>query len=327
MNNTLIVDGHYLMHRLGNIPEYNLTASDGTPTGILFGFIRSLHLYLRSNIVGRVYCVFDGRRSVRRKAIYPEYKLKHRNKAQTEEEKKAQEEYKNKFYSQREAIKSLLVKMNIRVIQIDSKEGDDVCYRVANSVKEDSNEIIFYTDDSDYVQMIPLFKNAIVYRPIKRDILGEDKETLSKEEVPSLSWFLLKKAIIGDSSDNIPPVIKGVGDKSVSKLIQLAVQNNVDPSSNFDTLTEQLINCSSIGGGLLKRVANNAEEFKNNLQRNLELIDLRREEWTTEEEIDFQNQMNQTVSFDEKVVFETFVKYGIRSLSSIFIEPHFKLLK
>lgn len=327
MNNTLIVDGHYLMHRLGNIPEYNLTASDGTPTGILFGFIRSLHLYLRSNMISRVYCVFDGRRSVRRKAIYPEYKLKHKNKAQTEEEKKAQEEYKNKFYSQREVIKSLLTKMNIRVIQIDSKEGDDVCYKVANSVKEDSNEIIFYTDDSDYVQMIPLFKHAIVYRPIKKDILGEDEETLSKEDVPSLNWFLLKKSIVGDSSDNIPSAIKGIGDKSVSKLIQLAAQNGLDPESDFDTLVRELINCSNIGGGLLKRISNNVEEFKNNLQRNLELIDLRREEWTTEEEVNFQNQMNQVVSFDEKCVFETFVKYGIRSLSSVFVESHFKLLK
>lgn len=330
MNNVLIVDGHYLMHRLGNIPEYNLTSSNGTPTGILFGFLRSLHLYLRDPVISninQVYCVFDGRRSSRRKALYPEYKHKARSKAQTEEEKRRQEEYKNRFYSQREAIKELLPHMNVRVIQIDTKEGDDTCYRVARQVHNTAEEIVFYTDDSDYVQMIPLFRQSVVYRPIKKDTLREDKLTLEKEGVPSLSWFLLKKAIVGDSADNIPPAVKGVGSSTASMLIELANARGIDVNAEFGSLVDQLISCCNEKGGLLKKIVNSKEEFSRNLQRNLDLIDLRREVWTEEEEAQFMSQMSQPVSFDERYIFESFVKYGIKSLSSIFVESHFRLLR
>lgn len=319
MRNILIIDGNYLMHRYSRIPEYNLTNSQGTPTGTVFGVLRSIYFYLKEYPTDCVYFVVDGHRSNRRKEIYPEYKRK-ATKELTEEQKATDETFWNLFNDQQNRLMKLLPNMNVHVVHIDSKEGDDVCYKLGKDLESDDISICYLTEDSDYVSFIGMLKNTKVYRPMKQ--LEVSRESADED----VDWFLIKKILVGDKSDNIPPVMENFGPKSVNKLLEAVKLEGHTPTT--PNLIDHIIEVSALlGGSRYDKFYDNREEVKKNYLRNEALIDVSKEEWSEEELNAYKEAVNSEVSFNVGTLTEVFRLLEFKSLASILVEPHFKLLR
>jgi 5'-3' exonuclease len=85
-------------------------------------------------------------------------------------------------------------------------EADDIIGWLVKTLPREYEKTIV-TGDGDYIQLLK-YPNTKLWSPNKKDYVKEDPEQ-----------SLLLKIICGDSSDNIPGVRKGLGEKKAAKLI------------------------------------------------------------------------------------------------------------
>ena len=113
------------------------------------------------------------------------------------------------FWRQQGEILSIM--RNLPVIQIrhPDYECDDVIANLAKYHTEAGNNVVIVSGDSDFIQVFDTMDRDLIdiYHPIK-------KVLVEKPDHVYLDW----KALRGDVSDNIPG-IKGVGDKTATKII------------------------------------------------------------------------------------------------------------
>lgn len=113
------------------------------------------------------------------------------------------------FWRQQGEILSIM--RNLPVIQIrhPDYECDDVIANLAKYHTEAGNNVVIVSGDSDFIQVFDTMDRDLIdiYHPIK-------KALVEKPDHVYLDW----KALRGDVSDNIPG-IKGVGDKTATKII------------------------------------------------------------------------------------------------------------
>ena len=130
------------------------------------------------------------------------------------------------FWRQQGEILSIM--QNLPVIQIrhPDYECDDVIANLAKYHTETGNNVVIVSGDSDFIQVFDSMDHKLIdiYHPIK-------KVFLEKPDHVYLDW----KALRGDVSDNIPG-IKGVGDKTATKIIknpQLMMETLADPDKRM----------------------------------------------------------------------------------------------
>ena len=103
-------------------------------------------------------------------------------------------------------IKKLIKLMNIKVLEKDGYEADDVIGTIATQLSSKHNINIFMmTPDKDFAQLVS--KNVFLYKPAFMgrgvDILGE-KEVLDKFKINRVDQVIDFLGLQGDSVDNIP---------------------------------------------------------------------------------------------------------------------------
>jgi DNA polymerase I len=202
-----IIDGKSVFYR-GYYAMSDLATKDGTPTGGVYGFaVMALEVIkkLRPDYV----CVaWDKPKTNIRKrlAIYSEYKAG-RKPAPPD------------FYEQIPALQELLDAFGWPLYELDDYEADDIMGALAMQATEQNLETMLITSDLDALQLLD--KDVHVYA-LKKGLSNIDLFTPDDfEEKYQLkpSQFLDLKALMGDSSDNIPGVA-GVGQKTATKLLQ-----------------------------------------------------------------------------------------------------------
>lgn len=203
----MAIDGNSLVNRAfyGVRP---LSASDGTPTNALYGFLNML-LKLREELQPDEICVcFDLRAKTFRHLAYAGYKAQ--RKPMPEE-----------LAAQMPLVKEALDLLGIARLEQEGFEADDLLGSLARSCREQGDACTIVTGDRDSLQFIA--QGAEVALVITRmgntttEIFDEDNfrahyQGLSPEKIVDL------KAIMGDASDNIPGV-KGIGEKGAMELI------------------------------------------------------------------------------------------------------------
>ena len=209
--------------------------------------------------------MFDGGLSKRRLEIHPDYKRsvqKQEERTRYEkgemtqseiEEYESSVEYLNTYRFSRSVITDILKKLGIPTMMEYGTEGDDL---IAVATKLAKNSIIL-TDDKDMIQLVS--SKVTVKRPMTGQ-LWDEKELRSKGYRDG-EHYMLTKAIVGDGSDNIPQLCKGVGEK---KAVVLAdnIMNN--------TLSQFLAD-----NGKYKYVKDLLDtDYINNLQRNISMVNL-----------------------------------------------------
>ena len=199
----LVVDGNSIINRA----FYGIRAlsnKKGVFTNAVTGFMNIL-LKLENNFKPDCVAVaFDLKAPTFRHKMYSEYKGT--RKPMPEE-----------LVMQLPLVKDILHAMGIAVVEKEGWEADDILGTLAHAAELGGNSAVIATGDRDSFQLI----TESVYVNLagnKEDILYTPQEIMNKYGVTP-PQMLEVKALMGDSSDNIPGV-KGVGEKTAFDLIQ-----------------------------------------------------------------------------------------------------------
>lgn len=223
----IIIDGSSLMYRaFFALPL--LTSSEGIYTNAIMGFANMLGKILTDYEPELVAVAFDKSRKTFRTDMYGEYKGQ---RAKTPDELK----------SQIPLLQEFLEALGIAFIEKDNYEADDIIGTLAKKSAAEGYEALIVTGDKDALQLIaPQVKVMLTKRGIM-DMQIFD-EAAFKEKYAGLEPQKLIdiKALMGDSSDNIPGV-PGVGEKTALKLL-----------AQFGDLENLLANIENVSGKKLK---------------------------------------------------------------------------
>jgi len=200
----LIIDGNSLMHRaFYGVPP--LSNRLGEPTNAVFGFLNMMLRMLSEYEPKWTGVAFDTHAPTFRHEAYAEYKgTRH----------KTPEDLIPQFH----VLRDLLPHMGIAVMELDGYEADDILGTCARQAEEKGIEAYLVTGDKDALQLVSDTTRVLLTRRGITDIHRYDPAAL-KEEYGLAPWQIVElKALMGDSSDNIPGV-PGVGKKTASKLL------------------------------------------------------------------------------------------------------------
>lgn len=203
MKTLLAVDGNSILNRAfyGIRP---LTTRDGFPTNALYGMANMLMRQLSDLSPDRCAVAFDLKAPTFRHKKYDGYKAGR---------KPMPEELAKQLPVAHELCRAL----GFSVIETEGYEADDILGTLAAMGEADGDTRTFiFTGDRDSLQLIS-GKTSVVLATNKENILFDEARFIAEYGVPS-SVFVDVKAIMGDSSDNIPGV-PGIGEKGALKLI------------------------------------------------------------------------------------------------------------
>ncbi|MGM9588745.1 MAG: DNA polymerase I [Faecousia sp.] len=203
----LILDGNSVINRafFGVRP---LTTREGLYTNAIYGFLNILEKVEKEEQPEAVCVAFDLHGPTFRHLKYDGYKA---NRHGMPEE----------LAMQMPIMKDVLRAMNIPIYECQGWEADDVIGTVARICSNNAWECVIVTGDRDSLQLID--ENVHVKLVITRG--GQTTATLyTREKFEEEYGFEPKKlidlkALMGDSSDNIPGV-KGIGEKTAKNLME-----------------------------------------------------------------------------------------------------------
>jgi len=210
----VIIDGNSLMNKaFYALPP--LTNKKGVITNAVYGFC-TMFFKIMDEIKPRYIAVaFDKKAPTFRHVEYKDYKA-HRKGMPDE------------LAAQVPILKEVLKAFNIRILEVEGYEADDIIGTLAERFKKHLN-VIVVTGDRDALQLASDNVRIFISRKGITDVeeYGE-KEIMEKYGI-SPSQIVDMKALMGDSSDNIPGV-PGIGEKTALKLIKEfhSVENLLD---------------------------------------------------------------------------------------------------
>lgn len=211
MAKAYIIDGNSLLFRAYYATAYGgneiMRTKDGTPTNAIFSFSNMLNKVLQSLKEGDALFVgFDTGKATFRHKEDETYKANR---------KPAPEDLK----IQMPIVREMLHALDIFTFEKEGFEADDICGTVSKMLGKDGYDVIVYTSDRDFLQLIDKKVSIHIIKTGMSNIVVMNEKTM-----PELYGFqplqiIDYKGLRGDSSDNLPG-IPGVGDKTAVKLIQ-----------------------------------------------------------------------------------------------------------
>ena len=198
----LCIDGNSIINRAFYGIKL-LTTKDGLYTNAVYGFINILNRLLDSEKPDGVAVAFDLRKPTFRHLKYAEYKAG--RKGMPEE-----------LALQMPILKEWLSLAGYHCIECETFEADDILGTLARLCEESGDQCVISTGDRDSLQLIS-DKTRVVLVGNKENI-NFTKEVLFEKYGLTPEEMIELKALMGDSSDNIPGVA-GVGEKTATDLI------------------------------------------------------------------------------------------------------------
>ena len=204
MKNLLIIDGNSILNR-AYYAIRPLTTKDGLYTHAVYGFINILlkHIETINPDYGAV--AFDLPAPTFRHKEYKEYKATRKG---MPEELAVQLPY----------AKQCAELLGFKVLTKEGYEADDIIGTIAHYTDNTDGGLKAYvlTGDRDSLQLINTDVNILL--ALNSDTVVFDSDKFKSEYGIASSDFVDVKALMGDSSDNIPGVA-GIGEKTAFKLI------------------------------------------------------------------------------------------------------------
>lgn len=205
MKNIMILDGHSIAFRAYHaIPE--LTTAGGITTNAIYGFVNMLVKIISEFEPNDVYVAFDLHHPTFRHDMYKDYKAGRNATPET-------------LISQIELIKNLLTAMNIHVVTSKGYEADDILGTLSLKANEEGVFAYLVTGDRDSLQLIGENTNVLYTKKGVSSIVKFDLAEFENEYGILPGQFVDCKALMGDSSDNIPGV-PGIGQKTAVALLK-----------------------------------------------------------------------------------------------------------
>ena len=203
----MILDGNSIVNRafFGVRP---LNAPDGTPTNAIFGFLNILQRMLDEQKPDAVCVSFDRREPTFRHKAYDGYKAQ--RKGMPEE-----------LAAQMPVLKETLDAMGIRRYELAGYEADDILGTVSVKCAEKGWDCVVVTGDKDSLQLITDTTTVcnVKTRMGQTETINYTPAVFREEYGFDPPQMVDLKALMGDSSDNIPGV-PGVGEKTALELVR-----------------------------------------------------------------------------------------------------------
>ncbi len=210
MERLLLIDGNSILNRAfyGIMGNKMLMTQDGTYTNAVYGFLSILFKTLEDLKPEYLVVAFDKKGPTKRHELYKEYKAN--RKGMPEE-----------LAMQMPIIKEILKAMNIKIIEKEGYEGDDIIGTLSRFGEKNGLNVTILSGDRDNFQLatdkitiqIPRTKQG------KTETDNYDREKIKEEYGIEPYQLIQVKGLMGDASDNIPGV-PGVGEKTALNLIK-----------------------------------------------------------------------------------------------------------
>ena len=204
----MALDGNSIVNRAFYGVSQNLTTRDGQPTNAIVGFLNILNKLLDEVQPDALCVTFDQKAPTFRHLAYEGYKAT--RKGMPEE-----------LASQMPILKEVLAAMNIPMYEMDGWEADDLLGTIARIDTEQGWETVVVTGDKDSLQLVTGQTTVkLVSTRMGRTTTKDMTPEAFREEYGFDPIHIVDlKALMGDTSDNIPGV-KGVGEKTAMALVQ-----------------------------------------------------------------------------------------------------------
>ncbi len=209
-NKLILIDGHSLAYRAfhaisATSPETMMRTSDGELTNAVFGFTSMLLNVWRTEQPDYIAVAFDVGRTFRHD-MYDQYKA---NRRETPEE----------MTGQMERIHQLVEAFQIPSFMLEGYEADDVLGALARQAVAQGVEVLIVTGDHDALQLVDDHIKVLTSGRRFSDTIVYDREAVKQRYGLCPEQLVDLKALVGDTSDNIPGV-RGIGEKTATKLLQ-----------------------------------------------------------------------------------------------------------
>lgn len=203
----VLIDGHSIINRaFYGVPD--LTNKDGLHTNGIFGFVNILFKILEEEKPDYVTVAFDVKHPTFRHEMFAEYKGTRKGMPQ-------------ELHEQVPVLKELLTAMGIRIMELPGYEADDLLGTVAKQSEAKNMDVLVVSGDRDLLQIVT-DKIRVCIPKTKRGTTEYEmyytKDVQEKYGLLPLQIIELK-ALMGDSSDNIPGV-PGIGEKTATAILQ-----------------------------------------------------------------------------------------------------------
>ena len=206
MEKLLLIDGNSIMNRaFYGVPD--LTNVNGLHTNAVYGFLNILFKFLDEEKPDYLAIAFDLHAPTFRHKMYEAYKGTRKG---MPDELREQVPY----------LKNLIREMNIKTVELEGYEADDLLGTLAKRGQGNGFEVSLISGDRDLLQICDEHIKVRIPKTIRGVTTVEDyypSDVEAKYNVTPLEFIQLK-ALMGDSSDNIPGVPK-VGEKTANELI------------------------------------------------------------------------------------------------------------
>lgn len=279
----MIIDGNSIINRAFYATP-PLTNSKGVYTNAIYGFLNIYFKFFAEENPDGVAVAFDLRSPTFRHKMYDDYKAGRKGMP-------------DELASQMPILKDVLDKMNITCLSLEGYEADDILGTISRMCEEEKKKCTIITGDRDSFQLI----NDYVTVKLPSTKKGHSETTIyNKEKIKecyNLEPFELiqVKALMGDSSDNIPGV-SGVGEKTAIKLV-----------TQYHTLENIYDNIDNIKGSL-----------KDKLIRDKDMAYLSRTLGTIDKNVPLDIKLSQLdlKEYNKEELFDTFSYLEFKNLIS-----------
>lgn len=207
MPKLMLIDGNSLVNRAyyGVRP---LSAPDGTPTNAVFGFLNILQRLLDDEKPDALCVMFDRRE--------PTFRHKH-----SEAYKATRKPMPDDLAAQMPVLKDVLDALGIERRELSGWEADDLLGTVSRIGAERGWECVVVTGDKDALQLVGDHVRVlnVKTRMGQTETVNYTPERFREEYGFDAPHMVDLKALMGDTSDNIPGV-PGVGEKTALELVR-----------------------------------------------------------------------------------------------------------
>ena len=206
MSKIVLIDGHSILNRaFFGLPD--LTNAEGLHTNAIYGFLNIMFKILEEEKPEYLTVAFDVHAPTFRHKMFEEYKGTRKPMAE-------------ELRQQVPLMKEVLHAMGIRTIEQEGLEADDLLGTLSKRCEQMGMEVVIISGDRDLLQ---LATDHVEIRIPKTKRTGTEIENYYAVDVKEKyqvtpTEFIDVKALMGDTSDNIPGV-PGVGEKTATKII------------------------------------------------------------------------------------------------------------
>jgi len=202
----ILIDGNSLINRAYYAIQRPMITKEGIYTHAVYGFINMLNKINRDYEPDYIAIAFDRKTPTFRHMEYGEYKA-------------GRKKMPPELAMQMPILKDILSAMNIKTLEIDGFEADDIIGTIVRKSEAEGIEPLVITGDKDELQLASDMTKIIITKKGISDFELYSSETMHEKYGFSPEQFIDYKGLMGDASDNIPG-IPGIGEKTAQKLIQ-----------------------------------------------------------------------------------------------------------